>query len=176
VRHRKLEGEERRASPHPADEDALAGMQLPAHEEGPVGGEAGQRKRRGLLPREMPGLWRKLRDRNRHLFRKRSVARQPENRERRRLGALVVAPVKGRVEDDLPSHPCRVGIRPDRRHDPGAVRTRDAGELQARVLAKLDPEIPVVERGGPDLDERLARRRRRIGHFSQRQLVYGTQA
>ena len=76
-----------------------------------------------------------------------------------------------RIDDDVASHPARLRSRPRGRDRACAVGARNAGEFQAGILPKLDPDVPVVERGGVDLDQGFARSRHRLGHFGPDQLV-----
>ena len=125
-------------------------FQLAAREERAIGGEAGQRNRRGLLHREMRRLEIHVGFRNRDVLRKGAVARHSENRRSLGPELSITAPTKHRIDDDLG----RAFLMNAGAIGPERTRQRDAG-----VESLGDKYVAPVEGRRAYTHERLVRRR-----------------
>ena len=164
----QLRGEDAQAAGGAPDEHAVAGLQLRAVHEHPVGGEVGQPVGRGLLPREVRGLGQQLLGLDLGELRERAPARlvapdllrgRGQRVEAVDLGVLVGGLVA--VHDDLVAGLPARDAGPDLPHDARGVRAADVVVLVGVVaedrdgLAERRPDVVEVHAGGHDADDDL---------------------
>ena len=135
--------------------------------------EASERERRGFFPPKMSRLGREVGHRHGDFLRERAVARKTKNGKGPGLRRLATTPVETRIDNDFAAQPGGVHARSDTLDHPGTVRTGNAGKLQPGILAKLDPDIAMIERRRVQAHDRFTRRSRWIGHAGDAEFVDG---
>ncbi len=154
-RTRELERGQRHAAADPPDEHPLALAERGFRDEHSIRGLEHERERGALLERQ------RLRER---------VELGRGNRLQLALRAVRVLADHGDptvVDDPGVDHDPVADVQPrhafaERRDHPGAVRAEDP-RLRNRREALPNPDVEMVEAGGPELDQRLARPRLGIG-------------
>src|SRR5665213_3251315 len=133
-----------------------------ARDERAVGGDAGERDRRGFVVAERGGCRVYVARRDRDVLGEGSLVRHPEHLSRAQPDALIGAPAEGRIDDDARADrrsARALAVRGDGAETVGAGNAR---ELNPRVEPLADEDVAAIERSTAELDQRLTRLRRRI--------------
>ena len=153
-RVRDLQAERRDAGTAARDQQAPPGCRARAGDGGAPRRQAGQRKRGRLLPAQRRGLGVHVGRRDDDALGERPFGRRAEDVELGRRRALVVAPVKRRVDHDLVAGRDVLHAGADRGNPAGAVRAeRHRG---GRAGRSPQPPVAAVECCGHELDHDLA--------------------
>jgi hypothetical protein len=82
-----------------------------------------------------------------------------------------VAPVQGRVDDDLTAQPRVIHARPNLRYNTGTVGSGNDGKSKTGVGTLFDPDVPVVQGRGVKAHDGFAGGGMRIGDGIKTELL-----
>jgi hypothetical protein len=106
-----------------------------------------------------------------HHFGVRAVNGQPQYVKCAALRPVIRSPVEGRIDHDFAPKPRAIDIRGDIDDFAGAIGAENNRELDARVLPLSDEDVPMVECGRSQADDRLSGARIRIGTFFESKML-----